>query len=229
VVDAFRADLGNPNNGTAAGSQPSGRREITWDGGGAAANATTFGVPMTNFANRGNVYTTAGSGFEISGQPTPEFGDINPTYPAAFVPFSSPRLFAPLGSTITDVLFTRPGSTSFPALTNGFGVVFTDVDSTDTTSLEFFDFFGTSLGTFSPGEMNNGLSFVGVLFTEAVVNRVRITSGNTPLGPNESGDVDVVAMDDFIFGEPQAVPEPATWLTLAAGLAAGLALRRRVG
>ena len=36
AVDQFRADLG-PNNGVATGSQPGGRREINWDGGGAAA------------------------------------------------------------------------------------------------------------------------------------------------------------------------------------------------
>ena len=40
AVDQFRNDLGNPNNGNAAGSQAGGRREINWDGGGAAANAT---------------------------------------------------------------------------------------------------------------------------------------------------------------------------------------------
>jgi hypothetical protein len=30
---------------------------------------------------------------------------------------------------------------------------------------------------------------------------VRITSGNTVLGPNERRDRDLVVMDDFIFGE----------------------------
>ena len=34
-----------------------------------------FAVPMTTFANRGNVFVTPGSGFEISGQPQPEFGE----------------------------------------------------------------------------------------------------------------------------------------------------------
>src|SRR5215203_2831711 len=33
-VDAFRAALGNPNNGNTLASLPSGRREINWDGGG---------------------------------------------------------------------------------------------------------------------------------------------------------------------------------------------------
>jgi hypothetical protein len=34
------------------------------------------------------------------------------------------------------------------------------------------------------------------------VARVRITSGNTALGPNESANRDLVVMDDFIFGTP---------------------------
>jgi hypothetical protein len=44
---------------------------------------------------------------------------------------------------------------------------------------------------------NNGLSFLGVTFTDAI-GRVRITTGNAPLGPNDGGATDVVALDDFI-------------------------------
>ena len=43
AVDQFRADLG-PNNGVVAGSQPGGRREINWDGGGAAARPPSIRV-----------------------------------------------------------------------------------------------------------------------------------------------------------------------------------------
>ena len=71
AVDAFRNDLGGPNNGVTPGSQPGGRREITWDGGGAAAQATIFPILTTAFANRGAVFVTPGSGFESSGQPSP--------------------------------------------------------------------------------------------------------------------------------------------------------------
>jgi hypothetical protein len=38
-----------------------------------------------------------------------------------------------------------------------------------------------------------------------IVGRVRIISGNAALGPDETGTIDLVAMDDFIYGEPVAV------------------------
>src|SRR3712207_1132113 len=67
VVNQFRTDLGNPNNGNTPGSLGSGRREINWDGGGAAAASTFFATPMTTFNSgatpRGAVFTTPGSGF----------------------------------------------------------------------------------------------------------------------------------------------------------------------
>lgn len=213
TVNAFRAALGD-NNGNLAGSQGAGRREINWDGGGAAAPAAVFGIPMTTFAFRGNVYTTPGTGFEISGQPTPEFGDINAGYPNQFQPFSNTRLFAPLGANVMDVHFTIPGTTDEQALTKGFGVVFTDVDLVATTSIEFFDIFGASLGLVYAEAFDKGLSFLGRIFDDAVVARARITTGNAIFGLDDgffdSGFVDVVAMDDFIYGEPLLpVPEPA--------------------
>ena len=46
------------------------------------------------------------------------------------------------------------------------------------------------------------LSFLGVVFTAAVVARVRIEYGSRPLGPDDGPAVDAAVMDDFICGEP---------------------------
>jgi hypothetical protein len=245
-VDAYRALLGNPNNGNAAGPiLTGGRREINWDGAGAAVAAApaNFGTTMTTFQNRGAVFTTPGTGFQISGSDgapgvvtaTEEFGNLNPTYPGIFKFFSEPKLFSPLGSNIMDALFFIPGS-STPAAVSGFGAVFTDVDLVNQTSLAFFGPGDAPLGTFFVPAADDGLSFVGVFFnTGEQVTRVRITTGNAALllsgSPNDtdSNVADVVAMDDFIFAEPRAVaiPEPAPFALLGLGAAALLGFSRR--
>src|SRR5262245_2228147 len=190
TVENFRPARGNPNTGNTPTAQWSGRREITWAGGGPAATPTIFANPQTNFSARGSIFTSPGGFLETSGAVSPEFVDINPTYPDIFTTFSAPRLFAPLNSTITDVFFTVPGTTNVPAFTRGFGAIFTDVDLANISSIEFFDPFGQSLQTSFVQPFNNGLSFLGVIFDAAFVSRVRITTGNTALGPNDGSGVD---------------------------------------
>jgi hypothetical protein len=227
-VDAFRTALGNPNNGNASGPLPSGRREINWDGGG--VTTTISPTPFNGFQNiRGALFTTSGTGFvqaPPSGLATASFG--NPTY-AGFDVFSSARLFSPIGSTLTNVTFFVPGTGGGTAATvGGFGAVFSDVDASANASLSFVNSSGASLGTFSVPAANNGLSFLGLLFPGEAISQVQIISGNVPLGPSESGAIDIIVMDDFLYSEPAVVPEPATLLlfgTTAAGL--GLARWRR--
>ena len=222
-MDQFRGNLGNPNNGNAAGPLAGGRREINWDGGGAVGGAQA-GTPFAGFqSNRGALFTTPGTGFLQTPLNDPLLTGINPTYATTFGFFSPVRIFTPLGSNITDVTFFIPGSLT-PATVSGFGAVFTDVDLGDSTSLEFFDIDGNLLfsdnvlaGTVADGS----LSFLGASATAGErIFRVRITSGTTALGPNDNptGGVDVVAMDDFIYAEPVAVPEPSILLLLGVGL-----------
>jgi hypothetical protein len=238
-VDAFRADLGtlNPN---VVGSLGSGRREINWDGTPDAFSAPNNLPPdfFNTTTPRGVVFATAGTGVQVSanaasGTPV-RFGNINPTYTNQFQTFSPERLFTPLGNNVVDVNFFVPGTTT-PALTNGFGAVFTDVDLANTTSLQFFDASNASLGTFfvpAGTTPDASLSFLGVDIGSKTVSRVRITNGNGPLGPAEAESLDLVVMDDFLYGEPVAaaanVPETGTVALLAAGiLGLGLARSRR--
>ena len=73
------------------------------------------------------------------------------------------------------------------------------------TKIEYFNAEGrliySSLVPASPGDGN--LSFFGIIFEDARIARVRITTGNVALGPDDGRKQDVVAMDDFIYGEPQ--------------------------
>lgn len=241
-VDAFRAALGDPNNGNAPGPLGSGRREINWDGGGATDGSPAV-TPFTVFQNnRGATFTTPGSGLTqtpITGGTVDiapdlpglqgSLADINPTYATAFATFSALRLFVPLDSNIIEGTFSVPGTGGTkPATVGGFGAVFTDVDLADSTSLEFFDLQGNSLGIFpvpAGGTADGSLSFLGVTFTTEQIARVRIVAGNAALGPNDGGDIDIAPPDDFFYREPQKVPEPATLLLFGAAFA-GLALIR---
>jgi hypothetical protein len=216
VVDQYRADLGtlNPN---VVGSLGTGRREINWDGVSDALSAPND-LPG-NFFNsnspRGAVFSTPGTAVQVSADsdnPTstpPRFANINPSYADAFKTFSPQRLFSPIGSNIVDLFFFVPG-TNIPALTRGFGAVYTDVDVAANTDFEFFGASGNSLGAFSTPVSNNGLSFLGVSFPTPVVRHVRIRYGNSALGPNDGGTTDVAVMDDFIYGEPVGIPEPSS-------------------
>src|SRR4030095_1452365 len=146
----------------------------------------------------------------------------NPSYGAIFKPFSNMRLFTPVGSNVTEALFFLPGSDgSIPATVTGFGAVFTDVDQPDgsgpsekrgnrgaSTLMEFFGVNGellfSSFVPSSPGDGNQ--SFFGIKFNDARIARVRITTGDTALGPDDDSKNDIVMMDDFIYGEPVALP-----------------------
>jgi len=223
AVDAFRTSLGTLN-ANVAGSFSSGRREVNWDGVPDTASApNSFPANFFNVNSpRGVVFSTPGTGFQVSANQasgTPiEFGNIDPGYPGIFGVFSPPRLFTALGSTITDVNFFVPGSTT-AATTNAFGAVFTHVTTAGSTTLQFFDPLGASLGTFNVPNIagNETLSFLGVSFNAGErVGRVRVTSGSQVLA---AGNLNAVAMDDFIYAEPNAViPEPGTLLLFSAGI-----------
>ena len=229
TVDAYRQLLGDPNNGNNPGS----RREINWDGGG-ATEGTAPATPFTVFQNtRGATFTTPGIGLTQApvsgGVQGRDLVDINATYAGLFAPFSPLRLFAPVGSNITEGFFSIPGTGgTVPATVRGFGAVFSDVDLENDTTLEIFDFKGRSLGVFAvpAATGNQTFSFLGVLMDldELPIGSIRIDTGSAALGPNESATLDMVVMDDFLYDEPRPVPAPSTVVLLGIGLIAVAAL-----
>ena len=124
-----------------------------------------------------------------------------------------------MGSNVTEALFFIPGSNgATPATVRGFGAVFTDVDQPDgsgpgkkrgnrgaSTLIEYFGVdkkvLFSSFVPASPGDRS--LSFFGIVFDDARIMRVRITTGDVAPGPDDDGKNDIVVMDDFIYGEPQ--------------------------
>ena len=214
-VEEFKQLLGGANNGGAPGDFDSGYREITWDGlpdelSAPADYAPDFFNDTKDPRARGMLLSTPGTGLMVSADgdnpsaALPRFGNLNPTYAAIFKTFSAERLFSPIGSIFVDVTFFVPGSQT-PAVVQGFGGVYADVD-TPYTAFEFFDAKGASLGKVEVPIADGDLSFIGVAFSKPVIYRVRVQLGTVPLGPDDSPENDVSVMDNFIYAEPQALP-----------------------
>ena len=218
-VDAFRADLGDLNAPN-PGSVGSGRREVNWDG--APDSVSTPNSFPGDFFNadtfpraRGIEFSTPGSDLQLSANAASgvgiEFGNISPFFSSQFEAFSAERLFSPLGSNVTEVEFYIPG-TEQHAVSRGLGVVFTDVDIPETTTIELFDARGESLGVWAASAPigNENFSFLAISFDEAIIARAKITTGQAAIDAIVE-EADQVVMDDFIFGEPVesdiAIPE----------------------
>jgi hypothetical protein len=225
TVEQYRIALKGNNNGN-DGPHPDGRREINWDGGGVDTTTAPL-TPFNTFLNtRGAQFTTPGTGLSQAPPSGGAQGGLatlfnNPTYGSIFSTFSPKRLFTPVDSNVTEARFFVPGSNgTVAAKVTGFGAVFTDVDLPDGSgpgdkngnrqSSTRIECFGTDGGliysSFVPASPGDGsLSFLGIVFSDARIARVRITSGDAAPGPNDDGTHDIVMMDDFLYGEPQPI------------------------
>lgn len=216
TLDSFRTALG-PLNANTPGSIGLGRREINWDGvPDNLSSPASFPGAFFNFTAspraRGIAFATPGDHLEVSaklGNPAGvpvEFGNVDPNYVEQFAAFSPQRLFAPIGSTITTAEFFVPGTVTLAARVTGFGAVFTDVDGPGTT-ITAYDKDDVVIGVAEapPAAGVGQFSFAAIMTTGwNRIARIEIASGTLPLGLGNvdfRGD-DVVAMDDFVFGEP---------------------------
>jgi hypothetical protein len=209
-IDVFRALLGG-NNNAIPGQQAGGRREINWDGVPAAVtNVPTF---PNNFFNvnspRGLVYDPTTPGLQVTDK---SFVDVNPAYDGEFAPFSGHKTFSPIGGNETDLRFFVAGSNR-PAAVRGIGIVFVDVDTVGSTSITLIDANDAVIGRFTAPVRTDrrGSSFLGIVLREPLIARVHIVAGSAELSATEvdvtnGGQHDLVVMDDFIYGEPNALP-----------------------
>ena len=232
AFNAFKAAIGGADNGGVATPQANGFRTINWDGvaltptDGAFTNEVIVpnhcvGIPINRFQTRGvqfeEIYAVSDDGFT----------SVNPGVTGQFPAFSPTKTFAMFNDNTIDFSFVLPSAantTPVPAVTRGFGAIFLDVETPNTTSIEYFS-NGTSLGKFFvPVGASGQPEFLGEIFQNAAITNVHIELGNATLfsfngttvtsGPpdNPVGGTDLAVTDDFAYAEPTAL---STGLTIS--------------
>jgi len=208
-LNGFRLFAGDPLN-TAPGAT-TGRREVNWDA--VPVNFTNnnnfpldfFGSSDPNLGNgrKRGLILNGNTTFRVD---STDFSEIDASYAAQFEAFSRKKLFTYMGNNVTQITFKVPGAQT-DAFVKGFGVIFSDVDAANLTTVEYYN-GNKSLGVFKATQAPQGFSFVGVGFPDEKVTRVKITSGNGLLAAgvkdiSNGGTKDLVVMDDFLYSEPQ--------------------------
>lgn len=214
-VAAFKTQLGATLN-TAPGAT-GGRREVNWDAVPASfTNTNNFpfdffaqhDAALPNGRKRGIAFSTP-SGSQLRVDST-SFVSIDASYANQFLFFSKNRLFAGADHHVVNATFKVPGVNE-TAFVKGFGVIFSDVDDANSTTIEFFTGTTTlqSLGIYkAPAAAGvKKFSFLGVYFPNDKVTAVKITNGNAKLATGvkdvtDGGAYDLVTMDDFLYDEP---------------------------
>jgi len=219
AFEAFRDILGGDNNGNNAGPFEDGHRQINWD-----APIVPFDMPGNFFAStvdRGLTVNANRPEFRVSNPADGSdhlFDSISPEAAEDFSTFSPQRLFAPLKDNKILVTFSVPGTKGHQRGTvDGFGAIFSDVDRDGKTLIIYYDVHGCEIHREAAKPFDKGLSFVGAHFEETPIYSVVIVNGDLPLIHTkpicntircklgyEKPKFDVVAMDDFLFSEPQA-------------------------
>ncbi|GAA4326580.1 hypothetical protein GCM10023149_29490 [Mucilaginibacter gynuensis] len=204
---AFRELAGKSLNNSPGAT--GGRREINWDAVPAdLLNKNTFPSDFFNATEkdaadgrkRGISFLPANTAFRVSDN---NFADIDPALGSQFGAFSKSKTFSPIGSTITELMFTVPG-TNTAAYVNSFGVIFSDVDNASATAVEVYE-GNTLLGKVRPTAADKKFSFVGIHTKGHKITNVKIITGNKAIsaGVTDGTTSDMVIMDDLIYSEPR--------------------------
>lgn len=193
TVDEFRNALGPLNAPGAANANPNGRREINWDG----VPDLDFAFDFFNRVSPRGMLLSGAEGFRAgTGE---QFGFTR------LKTFSGEKVLVAVGTNQYDCDFFVPGGTR-RAPVSGFGAVFANVALPFSTWIEFFGTNGASLGRFYVRPNPGGLSFAGLIFEGKIIAKVRVSPGTAILGESDdpAAGRNLVAMDDFIFGEPSS-------------------------
>ena len=192
---------------------PNGLRRISWDG------PVPLDMPGDFFAatfDQGMTVASPNNKFIVSddGNGDSLLDSVNPAASRGFIPFSSPRIFSPVSDNTISITFSVPGTSgAIPAHVSGMGVMFLDVDRPFKTFMTLKDVNGCVLARSFVPPNPEGLSFLGIRYDEKIVASVEMTYGTEPLDGEEAAvfgggyaggrQKDIVAMDDFIFDEPE--------------------------
>ena len=205
-LNDFRTSLGGLNTMPNA---IGGRREINWDGVADSLldkplsknffNTVGDGVPASR--QRGLIY---GDGeFQVSAS---KFSQVNNEAATEFAAFSGNKVFANLTAIDWPVGFQVAGETT-PASVNAFGMIFSDVDTEGSVSLEFFEAEKSIGKFFAPAhDATSKFSFLGLQFQNKKITSVkvhhegRIADGQKDI--SQGGAKDLIVIDDLIYSEP---------------------------
>ena len=219
---AFQQAIGGADNTTSPTPQAGGFRTINWDGVnltgtdfGGGANTTVIspgeivGIPSNRFQSRGvffdEVNAVSGNGFDDASP------DITPT---TFPAFSPNNTFSPINDNTLEmsfVLASAATTTPVPAATRGFGAIFIGSQGASTSSIEYFSGDRLLFTLDVPVGVASQPQFVGALFTQSVVTRVRLTVGEGAVLVYDGTNIDpsgvlppnqLAVLDDFDYAEP---------------------------
>ena len=197
ALNSMRADIGGADNSLTPSAQASGRREINWDAvrlDGTDFNSTTTtmvagkitGIPANRFQARGVLFDG------VNAVANDGFVSANAGVAGQFPAFSPANTFMAVNDNTIDVnmvLASAPATTPVPAVTRSFGAIFLDVETANSSSIEYFN-GNVSLGKYlvTPGPSGEA-EFLGVRFNAPIITRVIITVGAGRLFSFTNGQV----------------------------------------